>query len=217
MKLSQRLRILFRSMLDDLFGEEAGLEAGERKPDWLVSSPARTIDSSEEYFQVWQAESQSHLGELQVELVNATARQKRAELSWQDAQQKAQSLDRAVDAALQAGQEVQARAAQKEALQGEARVQELGDLYQACIRLTERLQEAIHDQQQQLAKVQTEAKILEEREYSASVLEDLVRQQREETRRAADLQRELDERKEQIARREDRIAARQELSARTKG
>ena len=205
MKWSQRVRLLLRAALDDLFGEGSEDESGR------LPRPAKILGRGEDRLAGMLEDAQRRLEALQVELANAIGRQKRIELQWQEAVSQANRLDQAVDSALQAKQEDEARDLLDQARHSQTRAKELGELYQACKQLTSEIQEAIQAQQEQLQDMQRKYMALTEREMDAEVLEDLARLQREMSRQATGLQAELEKREEQVARREDRIAARFEV------
>ena len=206
MKLSERLRILLKATLNDLFGEGSEVE-NSRSSGNLFSSN----ETGAERLALLTSEAEARLVALGNELRNAFGRQKKIELEWQEAVAQAQLQSDAVDEALKTGQDELARSRLVQAERSQARAKELNELHQAYQRLTNQIQEALQAQQAQLELVKRKSTEMAERERDADLMEGLVRLRREMARQAAAAQAALDEREEQIARREDRIAARREI------
>ena len=154
---------------------------------------------------------QTRLTVLRDELAQAVAREKRAELDWRAAWDQANALDGNVDQALRAGQDDLARVHIEQASRAQVKADELGEHYQACVRVTTRLREDVHALQDQLADVSRRQTQLSDREYGAESLEQLNRLKREQRRAASDLKRGLEDRAREVSKREDYLAARDEL------
>jgi ElaB/YqjD/DUF883 family membrane-anchored ribosome-binding protein len=83
--------------------------------------------------------------------------------------------------------------------------------YQACVRVTTRLREEVTMLQTQLDDVIRRQSQLSDREHSADSLEQLNRLKREQRRAASDLKRDLEDRAREVSKREDYLAAREEI------
>lgn len=158
--------------------------------------------------------AQAQLWSLELDLAEATAREKRLELEWQAALDRLQTLDQCVDKTLTAGEEAAARAYLEQARGLQHQAERLEESVQAWAQVTQKLRTALGVQRAQLAGMRREVRELTEREQAAEVLERLQACQRE-MRQAAALRTQLHEREEQLARREDRLAARAELVDKT--
>ncbi|MEW5870298.1 MAG: PspA/IM30 family protein [Chloroflexota bacterium] len=203
MKWSQRLRLALQTFLKDIFSEEVA-----------PANNSTSMHAADELLSQVIAKAQTRLDTLRVELANAQSHQKRIELDWQQTQAQAQAMSDAVDHALQAGQDDLARykLIQTQAL--EKRVQELYELNQSYAQWVSMLREAVYTQQARLESTQRKAHDLLHRERSAETLEELSNLRRELDRQMNTLQTDLRARQEQLERREDRIAARQEINRR---
>ena len=199
MKLSQRLQMMLKALLDDLFGEEP--------------QPALASDASGDPLTPLVEQAQQWLDTLHLELADAADRHTRLEQAWRQASADTQALDGSVDAALQAGQTEQARDRLEQARRLQADAQELGELYQSSQQLLTQLGAAIQEQQARLEAMRRRSLVLADREHNASTLEDFLRLQRDLSSQASALQAEFTRREQQIARREDLLAARRELTA----
>ncbi len=213
MKLRQRLELLVRTVWDDLFGEGSeGSDRSQRGKLPLDLDEGRlSPELSEGHLTGLLEEAQRRLDELRRELADATVRQKRVELEWQAAQAQAKSLSDEVDVALKAGQEELARERLVQAQRSSQTAEEVGELYQACESLTRQISEAIQLQQAQLEAARRKAQELAERERGAEIMEWTARLRRDMARQSEAMQSELRQREEQVARREDKLAARREL------
>jgi phage shock protein A len=159
--------------------------------------------------------AQTRLTVLRDELGQAVAREKRAEIEWRAAWDQANALDSNVDNALRAGQDDLARVHIEQASRAQVKADELGEHYQASVRVTTRLREEVNALQTQLNDVIQRQSQLSDRENSAATLEQLNRLKREQRRAASDLKRELEDRAREVSRREDYLAAREEIERRT--
>ncbi len=194
MNLFQRLRLALRLFIHDLFGED--------------SAPATA--SVQERIDALLAEAGHRLEMLRAELAETAAREKRAEIEWRAAAAQAEALDAEVDAALRAGQEELARAKSIQLAPLKDRVNLLAEHHEHNRQATAQLQEAAAALQTRLEGAQRKHTELADRERIAETLEQLARLDRELQRNKALLSDGLGEREEQVARREDRLAALEE-------
>src|SRR5512143_278069 len=155
--------------------------------------------------------AQTRLAVLRDELAQVVAREKSAEIEWRAAWDQANALDTNVDNALRAGQDDLARAHIEQASRAQVKADELSEHYQACVRVTTRLREEVNALQAQLDDVIQRQSQLSDREHSADSLEQINRLKREQRRAASDLKRELEDRARQVSKREDYLAAREEI------
>jgi phage shock protein A len=191
MKWFDRILTALRSAARDLISEDDEIE-GDRV-ETLIDA------------------AQTRLTVLRDELAQAVAREKRAEIEWHAAWDQANALDTNVDNALRAGQDDLARVHIEQASRAQVKADELSEHYQACVRVTTRLREEVSTLQTQLDDVIRRQTQLSDRERSADSLEQLNRLKREQRRAAADLKRDLEERARQVSKREDYLAAREEI------
>lgn len=191
MKWFDRILTALRSATRDLISEEDEVEAD--RLDTLIGA------------------AQTRLTVLRDELAQAVAREKRAELEWRAAWDQANTLDTNVDAALRAGQDDLARLHIEQASRAQVKADELGEHYQACVRVTTRLREEVTALQTQLDDVLRRQTQLTDRERSAETLEQITRLKREQRRAASELKRDLEDRAREVSRREDYLAAREEI------
>jgi phage shock protein A len=191
MKWFDRILTALRSAARDLISEDDEIE-GDRV-DTLLDA------------------AQTRLTVLRDELAQAVAREKRAEIEWHAAWDQANALDGNVDQALRAGQDDLARIHIEQASRAQVKADELSEHYQACVRVTTRLREEVNALQTQLDDVIQRQTQLADRERSAESLEQLNRLKREQRRAASDLKRELEERAREVSKREDYLAAREEI------
>ena len=191
MKWFDRILTALRSAARDLISEEDEIE-GDRV-DTLIDA------------------AQTRLTVLRDELAQAVAREKRAEIDWRAAWDQANALDSNVDNALRAGQDYLARVHIEQASRAQVKADELSEHYQACVRVTTRLREEVNALQTQLDDVLQRQSKLADRERSADSLEQLNRLKREQRRAASDLKRELEDRAREVSKREDYLAAREEI------
>jgi phage shock protein A len=191
MKWFDRILTALRSAARDLISEEDEIE-GDRV-DTLIDA------------------AQTRLTVLRDELAQAVAREKRAEIEWRAAWDQANALDGNVDEALRAGQDDLAKIHIEQASRAQVKADELSEHYQACVRVTTRLREEVHALQTQLDDVMRRQTQLTDREQSAASLEQINRLKREQRRAASDLKRELEDRAREVSKREDYLAAREEI------
>lgn len=200
MKLTERILFLFKTVWNDLFGEESEVRqaiTGDLTADRLTG----VLD-----------EAQQHLDALRLELANAVARQHRITHTWQEALMKIQSLQAKADTALEVGQDEEARTWLEQSNPLEKGANEMAALVQTCEQHTSEIRAAIHQQQEQLDSLRRRALLLSDRESSLSTLTELFGTQQSLTRQTDKMQTELAKWEEQIARREDQLAARREWS-----
>jgi phage shock protein A len=191
MKWFDRILTALRSAARDLISEEDEIE-GDRV-ETLIDA------------------AQTRLTVLRDELVQAVAREKRAEIEWRAAWDQANALDGNVDEALRAGQDDLAKVHIEQASRAQVKADELSEHYQACVRVTTRLREEVNALQTQLDDVIRRQTQLTDREQSATSLEQINRLKREQRRAASDLKRELEDRAREVSKREDYLAAREEI------
>jgi phage shock protein A len=191
MKWFDRILTALRSAARDLISEDDEIE-GDRV-DTLIDA------------------AQTRLTVLRDELAQAVAREKRAEIEWRAAWDQANALDTHVDNALRTGQDDLARAHIEQASRAQVKADELSEHYQACVRVTTRLREEVSALQTQLDDVIRRQTQLTDREQSATSLEQINRLKREQRRAASDLKRDLEDRARQVSKREDYLAAREEI------
>lgn len=202
MKLSQRIRLLLQAAANDLFGEDQATEVrqtldGETNTDHLTS----LLD-----------DVQHQLDSLRLELGNALSHQKRIERAWQQSAAQVKALDAAADAAIQAGQDEQARESLAQLQSAQQNAHELEELARAGDGRSTDLRLAVNRQQEQLDVLRRRALTLTDRERSVTALADLLGDQQSLSRQTEKLHTELTDWEEQIARREDHLAARREWS-----
>lgn len=196
MKFLDTLRSALAGVFQDLFGE-----------DLPLSSTRPAFSQAESLL----AEVRAQFAELQTSHNQAVIREKRAELEWRQATAEAQALDEEIDRALLAGDEAKARS-QTERLH---RLQALGiDLegrYQACAQVSQALQGELDIVQRNIEDVRRKLDEYHDRQQAVESLEQITQLRRKLRRDLASFDDELSQRKEQVARLEDRLAARREL------
>lgn len=202
MKLTQRILLLLKTTWNDLFGEEQQAEALQAISGDLTASRLKGLLD----------QAQQHLDALRLELANAVTRQKRIRQTWREASAKVESLNSAADEALKTGQEEQARTLLEQINSLQKGVDELAELARVCEQHTSEIRAAVNGQQEQLDSLRRRSLLLEDRENSLGVLTELFGTQQSLAHQTDVLQNELAEWEEQIARREDRLAARREWS-----
>lgn len=202
MKLSQRLRLLFKAAVNDLFGEEPAAEVQQ----------ALNGETNAERLTGLLDEAQCQLDSLRLELGNAVSHQKRIEQTWQESAARVKALDAAADEAIQAGQDDRAREylAQLQSVQQTAG--ELEELARDSEQRSVDLRAAVNQQQERLDALRRRALTLTDRERSVTALTELLGDHQSLSRQTEKLQTELTAWEEQIARREDRLSARREWS-----
>lgn len=192
MKWFDRILTSLRAAARDLLSEEDAPEEAERVESLLDTA-------------------QTRLRVLRSELAQAVAREKRIEIDWRAAWEQANALDAAIDSALRAGQDDVARSKIEEASRAQVKADELSERYQAAVRVTTRLREEVNALQTQIDEVQRRRTSVTDREQGAASLEQLHQLKREQRKDSATLRDELKSREEQIAKREDRLSARDDL------
>jgi phage shock protein A len=200
MNLIQRLQFLLKAMLNDLFGEEQTAEI-RRIADGETTAERLTglLD-----------DAQRQLDTLRLELGKAIAHQKRIAQAWQQAENQVKRLDAAVDEAVKAGQDDQAREYLAKIKPAQEAARELCELTQACEQRSADLRIAVNQQQDRLDALRRRALALTDRELSVTALDEMFGDQRSLSRQTEKLQTELSSWEEQIARREDHLTARRE-------
>lgn len=202
MKLSQRIRLLLKAAANDLFGEEELTEVrqvlnGETNAERLTG----VLD-----------DAQRQLDSLRLELTNAVSHQKRIERVWQESAVQVKTLDEAANAAIQAGQDERAREYLAQLQSAQKNATELEGLARAGEQRSNDLRTAVNQQQDQLNDLRRRALTLTDRERSVTALAELLGDQQSLSRQTEKLHDELTAWEEQIAHREDLIAARREWS-----
>lgn len=202
MKLSQRILLLLKTAFNDLFGEDQVTEVRQ----------ALDGETTAERLNGLLDEAQHQLDLLRLELGNAVSHQKRIEQARQETAAHIKSLDAAADAAVQAGQDERAREYLVQLQSAQKHADDLEELARSVEQHSSDLRAAVSGQQEQLDTLRRRALALTNRERSVAALSDLFGDQQSLARQTEKLQRELTDWEEQIARREDLLAARQEWS-----
>lgn len=192
MKWFDRILTGLRAAARDLLGEEDN--------DAEADHVAALLDTA-----------QTRLRVLRSELAQAIARETRAEIEWRAAWEQANALDATVDSALRAGQDDVARAKIEEASRAQVKADELSERYQACVRVSTRLREEVNALQTQIDEVRHRQDHIADRELGTGSLEQLNQLRRDQRKDTAVIDDKLKDRHEQVARREDRLAARDEI------
>ena len=192
MKWFDRILTSLRAAARDLLSEEDTPEEAERVDSLLDTA-------------------QTRLRVLRSELAQAIARETRLEIDWRAAWEQANALDTTIDSALRAGQDDVARSKIEEASRAQVKADELSERYQAAVRVTTRLREEVNALQTQIDEVQRRRTSVTDREQSAASLEQLHQLKREQRKETSTLRDELKSREEQIARREDKLSAKDEI------
>jgi phage shock protein A len=202
MKLSARIRLFLKAAVNDLFGEEQ------------VTEVRQTLngDTNTERLTSLLDEAQRQLDSLRLELGNAVSHQKRIERATQESAAQVKALDAAADVAIQAGQEERAREILTQLQSAQKHAGELEELGRAVDEHSMELRTAVNQQQQQLEVLRRRALALTDRERSITTLSELLGDQQSLSRKTEKLHAELSAWEEQIARREDLLAARREWS-----
>jgi phage shock protein A len=200
MKLSERIHLLLKAAANDLFGEDQITEArqtldGETNAERL----AGLLD-----------DAQRQLDILRLELGNAASHQKRIEQAWREAASQVNTLDVAADAAVQAGQDERARETLRQLQFAQQHAKELEELALSGEQRTSDLRVAVNQQQERLNALQRRVLTLTDRERSVTALAELLGDHQSLSRQTEKLHSELSAWEEQIARREDHLAARRE-------
>lgn len=193
MKWFDRILTSLRAAARDLLSEEDTPEESDRLDSLLETA-------------------QTRLHVLRSELAQAIAREKRAEIDWRAGWEQANALDAGIDSALRAGQDDIARSQIEQASRAQVKADELSERYQACVRVTTRLREEVNSLAAQIDEVQRRRNSIADRELGAESLEQLHKLKREQRKEASTLTSDLKTREEQVARKEDRLSARDELN-----
>ena len=202
MKLSQRIRLLLKAAINDLFGEEQATEVRQTlNGETIAERLTGLLD-----------ETQRQLDVLRLELGNALSHQKRIERICQESAAQVKALDAAVDAAVQAGQEDRAREYLLQLQSEQKTANELSELARAVEQRSADLRLAVNQQQEQLSALRRRTLALTDRDQSVTTLTDLLGAQQSLSRQTEKLHRELTSWEEQIAHREDLLSARREWS-----
>jgi phage shock protein A len=202
MKLSERIRLLLKAAANDLFGEDQGTDVRQ----------ALNGETNAERLTGLLDEAQRQLDALRLELSTAVSHQKRIERVWKESAAQVKALDAAADAAIQAGQDDRAREYLVQLGSAQNNARELEDLARAGEKRSTDLRLAVNRQQEQLDVLRRRALTLTDRERSVTTLAELLGDQQSLSRQTEKLHTELTEWEEQIARREDHLAARREWS-----
>lgn len=202
MNLSQRIIFLCKTIWNDLFGEEP---QGEIRK--VVSG-----DLTTERVSALLNDAQRHLDRLRLELAHADAQQKRIAQAWQDVLAQITTRQATVDDALRADNDEEARKRLEQIVPLQKHADELAELTRQCAQHTAEIRAAVSNQQLQLDTLRRKALLLENRESNLAMLTELFGSQQSLNRRTNDLQNDLTTWQEQIARREDQLAARREWS-----
>lgn len=200
MKLSRRIQLYLKSAMNDLFGEDQLTEVrqivnGENTAEHLTS----LLD-----------EAQRQLDSLRLELNQAVSHEKRIQVAWQQAAAQIQVMDKALDAAIQAGDDGRAHAYLTQLNAARQHESELEELAKASEKHCADLRAAVSLQQEQLDTLKRRALALTNRERSVAALSELFGDQQSLARQTEKLHNELADWEEQIARREDLLSARRE-------
>ena len=191
MDLLNRLSHALRAAANDLFAEEP--PASEDRAAQLLKT------------------AQQRVNQLNEQLAQAVAREKRAEQEWSLARARVDALEAEVDAAVRNHQDDLARTKLAEVNQAQNKLQQLSTQWKAYATSSEKLRIEIGDLQTQLAEAQRRLQNVGEREANAGGMEALQQVRREQRPDTARVQDELKAREEQTAQREEHIAAREEL------
>lgn len=199
MKLADRLRIALRQMAHDLLGED----------EPFISAPE--LDELSQ----WTGEMRSQLRALRSQYDQALAREKQAQLVWQQALGESIERQAKVDAALSAGQDEIARELIDQLNRQQKQVKDLEKRFRSFAQVSSWLADEMQVMQKKVDNLQTELADLEQRERSAQAVDQLEQLHRQMRREMRELQEGLALRQEKIARLEDQQAARREFNKRS--
>lgn len=195
MNLLDRLKLLVQSTVhgavDDLFGE------GESKPD---RSAAPDTDKLLK-------QADQRLARLHNDLAQAVAREKRAEAAWQAANAKSRALNSEVDALLKADQTDAAREKLAQLKRADADVATLDKSLRQYAGLTTRLKQEMDELETHIKQVRERLQRVDEHEAHADLSEQRQQTQKAQTSATEQSTVELETCEEQVAQREDQIAA----------
>ena len=200
MKLSQRIHLLLKTAVNDLFGEDQLTEVRQ-----LVDG-----ETNAEHLTSLLVEAQRQLDSLRLELNNAVSQQKRIEAAWQQASDQIRTMDKEADAAIQTGDDERAREYLMRLNSAQGHASELEEMARTGEQRCHDLRAAINQQQEQLDTLRRRALALTDRERSVMALSELLGDQQSLNRQTEKLHNELTTWEEQIARREDLLSARRE-------
>ena len=181
----------------------------------LLSEDDQTVDATADRATALLDAANARLNVLRDELAQAIAREKRLEAEWRTAQTQADALNEAVDALLRANDDEAARNQIEPASRAQVKADELGERYQAAGRTTARLRDEVRSLQGQVDEARHQQEQVWLRENSAESLEKLNQLKREQRKDTRTLNDDLAARRETVARREDRLAARDDLDRTT--
>ncbi len=210
MNLMDRLRIMVRAALDDLFGEEYDTNPG-RPEEKILDRVMSAGDDGEDRLPALLDDAQTRLDNLRTDLSQARARQYRSEQDWQQAMDEVTALNQAVDTALRSNQEEQASTLLLQVQRQQTHARTLGEYAHQCREAADQLEKSISEQQNQLLGMRRKYIELIEREQSAAAQEELNRVRKELNKQANSLASDLEAREEKVVRREDRLAAEEDL------
>jgi phage shock protein A len=148
---------------------------------------------------------------LRIELDEATAREKRAELEWRATQTEVSTLNDEADAALRAGRDAEARQGLARIQAAQQRAERLSERRRDYAQVADRLHQEVRRLELQLDDLDAQVSQLTDRERNTAALEQLNRLRRDLRAFATTTRSELAEREEHIARREDHLAAREDI------
>ncbi|CAG0931450.1 hypothetical protein PLCT1_01766 [Planctomycetaceae bacterium] len=181
----------------------------------LLSEDDQPADAQADRSTALFAAANARLNVLRDELAQAIVREKRLEVEWHTAQTQADALNEAVDALLRASDDDAARSQIEPASRTQVKADELSERYQAAVRTTARLRDEVRSLQGQVDEARQQQEQLWLRENSAESLEKLHQLQREQRKDARTLNEDLASRRESVARREDRLSARDDIDRTT--
>ena len=206
MNLIDRLKLLVQSTVhgavDDLFGEGDAPQARSTERAMPIAGPdtAKLLKQAD-----------ARLARMHEDLAQALAREKRAEVAWQTAKSKAQTLSDEVDTLLKANQTDAAREALAKSKAADADVATLEKSLQQYHDLTTRLKQEMDALEGQLKQVRERLHQAGEREAHADLATQHQQAQQTQSDVAKHATTELDAREEQVAQREDQIAAKDDI------
>ncbi|MCL4872166.1 MAG: hypothetical protein KJ063_24670 [Anaerolineae bacterium] len=192
MRWRDRIQLLIRTALNDLVGEEP------------YTPPGR--------METVLAESQTRLKGLRQELDLSRAREKRAQIRYEQARAAAAAQQKKVDA-LAPGEDGYA-AAFSSLLQAQQQADTAHAHYQEHTQATAQLRQVIESLQKQIEQVRRQDGSLTEQEEQLISLERLTHIQQAQRHSLNQAHQELDQEAETLARRKDRLSAQQDLEAR---
>lgn len=199
MNLLDRLQLLIKAVMHDLWSDSL---------QTAVDGPTTTQQEAV------LVEARAQAAAMGAELAEAVARDKRLEMEWQQAQAQAGAASRAVDQALQSGQDEQARAYLQESKRLDAEAARKQRRYEESSALTVKMLRVLMEYDEHLAVLNRQMEDLIEKERGAARLEEIEGLRRSIRREMTVIQSSLALRREMAARREDKLSARGELDER---